>query len=137
MTENVPLGYVRPGTVKPRPLLSINTFIVSAICIWGVSAIVMLVVPKFESIFRDFGVQLPTLTVIILALSHFLYPWGAIPALAAPVALGFLVQTFPNPSAARWLRLVLIVVSMGLILLLVIALFMPMITLIGNMSGHH
>ena len=135
MTDDVQLGYARPGTVKSRPIFSVSTFVVSAVCIWGVTAAFVLVAPKFEPIFRDFGVQLPAVTIAVLTVSRLLYPWGILPALIAPIALGFLVQTFPNPASARWVRLALVVVAAILIFLLVIGLFMPMITLIGNMSG--
>lgn len=81
---------------------------VGAILFFTVGIITMLmivVVPKFKEIFVDFDVQLPRVTVILIAWSNTLARWGAV-LLAAMLLTAMLaahLRTRPRrPDAPRW-----------------------------------
>jgi type II secretory pathway component PulF len=55
------------------------------------SFILYFIMPKFESIFKDFGLSLPTVTIWVVDASHFLIKYGAITSVLLLAELGLLV----------------------------------------------
>ncbi|MGD0900879.1 MAG: hypothetical protein ABR915_23855 [Thermoguttaceae bacterium] len=111
--------------------------------VWVVLGVATLnVVPKFERIFRDFGTQLPDLTLAVIGFHHLLsHYWylALLPALAWPfVNHGVVSLLSPRPEVvipkrlwyfATWIIILL------LVMFAVIALFRPLIVLINAVSA--
>ena len=55
------------------------------------SFILYFIMPKFEAIFKDFGLSLPTVTIWVIEASHFLIKYGPITSVLLLVELGLLV----------------------------------------------
>src|SRR5436190_1284820 len=59
--------------------------VVISIAVGIVSMIMVFVIPKFETIFRDFGTKLPPITQILLDVSRWFANWGWAYVLASPI----------------------------------------------------
>jgi hypothetical protein len=102
--------------------------------------LMVVMVPRFEEMFKDFGTKLPTSTVAVLIVSRFIgggYGWVVVWALALgiPVLVARLRPT--RPGRVAWgLNIFVAVVVAGLMTFLVYALMvMPVVTLIESVSG--
>src|SRR5688572_25021791 len=62
--------------------------VVITIAIGIVSMIMVFVIPKFETIFADFGTKLPPITQILLDVSRWFANWGWAYVLASPIVFG-------------------------------------------------
>ena len=117
-------------------------------------------IPKFEAIFSDFGTPLPRMTVFLLGVHHFMIKYFYIVFMAAlscgiffklrdrnqtgasvrdrillPDDFGGAIVEKPTVSrTARTLGAALVVLG-GIIGYIVIALFLPLITLMSKLSG--
>ena len=61
----------------------------------GVTAMLMIfVIPKFESIFKDFGIQMPAVTVAMIDLCRVSWPW--VPLLLAVLLIALIVNTISS-----------------------------------------
>src|SRR6188474_932232 len=61
--------------------------VVISIAIGIVSMIMVFVIPKFETIFNDFGTKLPAITQILLDVSRWFANWGWAYVLASPIVI--------------------------------------------------
>ncbi len=105
--------------------------------------ILLLVVPRFEEVFMDFKLDLPSSTRLLLRMSRFLTHGGVerlllvfavpIPFLHAAAA-GFLYPRLGRGGRLAY-RLLLTLALAVLVLVFVIALFMPQIALMEGISG--
>jgi len=89
-----------------------------------VTMIMIVVVPKFEEIFRDFDTQLPGVTVMLINVSNWFvhgYPPGWAVILVGPLLFFLLLKL-----------LVVLGVIVGFI---VISLFLPLVSLIDSVAG--
>ena len=100
------------------------------------------VVPRFEKVFRDFNTNLPDMTLAVLCVSQFLsHYWylAFLPVLLWPfVNHGVVAILSPRPEVvaprrlwyfATWAAILLVV------MVAVVALFLPLIVLVGPLSG--
>ena len=60
------------------------------------------IVPKFEAIFKDFGITLPPMTIGLIEASHFLIRYGLITAWIPPIEILLLI--FLPFSFAGWVN---------------------------------
>jgi type II secretory pathway component PulF len=96
--------------------------------------IMVFVIPRFEDNFRDFKMELPLTTRLLLATSHAMAGGWWIALLAIPPGLGFVVGQFDR--LGRALARTLIVVLFGvLVVFVVLGLFSPMMTMIEGMTS--
>jgi len=108
----------------------------------GVFAIVLAgVVPRFEQLFRDFKLQLPWSSQLLLALSRwFVNDYGWVPAVPLPFLLAYLLS-LPGHTpqekrkVRRWERLLAFLLIAAFLVYVIVALFMPMISLIEAISS--
>jgi hypothetical protein len=108
----------------------------------GVAALI--VVPKLEKIFRDFGTKLPDMTITVLNASHFLGRYwylALLPVLLWPfVNYGVVALLSPRPDVVMpkrlWYFATWVVILLA-IMFAVVALFLPLIVLVGpgGLSG--
>jgi hypothetical protein len=100
---------------------------------------------RFEQIFRDFNIALPLLTRMVLGVCHFVQAMYFIPLAAIPVATAFLPKLAQRKGTTdtterRIMRFgigtLIVLFLAGLIVVVsVIALFMPMVSLMQGMNG--
>lgn len=149
LNNSTPLDYRSPNTAPPRELFSVQAFLAAAFVATVLAIDLLFVVPPFEAIFKDFGTVLPAPTTWLLAASRFAARGGWVILIVFPVIAGFLgalrrarVPAADVQSERRgWLRrmsllglLVLLAVS-AIVVVTMIALFLPMISLIQAVSG--
>jgi type II secretory pathway component PulF len=110
----------------------------------GLGLLLYLVVPRFEAIFADFGVDLPALTVLLVKISRFVvrYWWVvlAMLVLLAPVDRAILEHLRRSPGGRRAVRLwsgLVIALPLAAFVLMVVALFFPatQVMVPHNLSG--
>jgi hypothetical protein len=135
----LPLAY---ESEKRRPWTSIPMTISFVFVVATVTFIMLFVVPKFEDIFKDFHAELPGITKILLVITRFGNGLGLVLlwvlAIGVPVLITRL-RTWPPAGGRRSLDLVVALTCLLFLIcsaiLLGIALFAPMITLIDSISG--
>lgn len=132
----------------PRRISLIPCFLMHLL-IWSLAlavpaVILLFVVPRFEALLRDFKVQLPLVTRLVLQASHALihqHAWIALPLLPLLLAtLSTLASGAPRdlPELRRSYRLTRLLASLllaALALLLIAALFLPLVNLIDAVAG--
>ena len=127
---------------RPRPWFDLPIGIGLGLFAAVVTFLMVVMVPRFEEIFRDFGTKLPTPTVVLLNASRFFgmdYGWVLFWVIAAVVPV-LVARIRPWPPRHRGLGLtVSVIVSgvlIGLTLLAVyVALMLPMVSLIQTVSS--
>ena len=130
-----PLNYAQatPGWPRPRRF-SVAVLVTTAVPAWLLAAAMLFVVPEFEEMFRNFKLELPQSTQLVLSLSHIIAKeWGWVPLVLFPFGLAI---AFPVlPLRGRWIRLIIVLTTMLIVLLMVMALMSPMIALIDGLSS--
>jgi type II secretory pathway component PulF len=129
-----PLSYARPATSKPSPKFHWGIFAWSELLMIAVCGVMIFVVPHFEDVFRDFKIEVPTSTRILLSAAWVVTCGGFVVLLATPVALGFISANI-GPGGRRALRLLITVMMAAFILFIVVGLIQPMLTLMEGMSS--
>ncbi|MBN1490446.1 MAG: type II secretion system F family protein, partial [Phycisphaerae bacterium] len=79
--------------------------VVIAFAVGIVSAIMIIVVPKFEEIFKDFGTKLPAVTVMLITLSDWFIrgsPPGWVVIFLSPIAIVLLLKLMKKSHAGRY-----------------------------------
>jgi type II secretory pathway component PulF len=108
------------------------------IILWGVSAFVL---PQFGQIFKDFKTAPPALTRAVLEVSRWCQGiYGSFGISAAlmmiPFAAAFFARQTPAPADSYRKMMRVMIILLGLIMMaIVLALFLPMITLIQTTSS--
>ncbi|HZL38415.1 MAG TPA: hypothetical protein VFC78_24085 [Tepidisphaeraceae bacterium] len=136
-----PLEY-HPLANAPRgggPAYLISRLIGSYLAYAVVMAVLVGVVPKFSRIFTDFNLALPLPSVLLvrasqLCITHYL--WAVLLPVPAGWALLTSMAAGSSPSRRRWVRLGAFMLVAAFLIFAILALFMPMISLINGMSGH-
>ena len=122
------------GARRSPSIFSIVRFVIAIGMMAILAAVLLLVIPRIETVYADFGVKLPMVTAIILDASRFLRTpigWAFGILIAGVVGVVFAVL----PIKGRWLRLLVMTILALLVIALALALFMPMISLIESISG--
>jgi type II secretory pathway component PulF len=117
-----------------------------ALCLAAVAAtltyLLLVWVPRFEDLFRDFGTKLPTPTAALLIASRFcgqqsgwIIPWAV--AIVLPILVARLRPWPPRHSAAWWLAYAFVaaLAIFAIVVATVILLYLPMFELIQTVGG--
>jgi type II secretory pathway component PulF len=119
---------------RTNAIFSLVRFICAMAVMLFLLLIFLTVIPRFERVFADFGTKLPLITQIVLDISRFLQtPLGWVAAAVIACIVGVTVAVLPIPR--RWLRLLVIFVLAMVVISLALAVFLPMIELIDNISA--
>jgi len=109
--------------------------VINIVLLVGLTATLFSVVPKFQSIFSDMGQKLPLPTQLILHALH----WPGILALGGAMATillaSILTHKFASAAVARDTNVVILLIILAMFGLLVVALFLPLVSLIQGMQG--
>lgn len=127
-----------------RPIVHVPILVIGCVFAALFTLVVFYVVPKFEEIFRDFGTKLPGPTVFLLSISGSLVSRlvTVIVVWLFAIVLPFVVAAMSPPrspstgESRRSLATTLYVLVIGaLVLLICVALFAPMVSLIDAVNG--
>ena len=138
-----PVGYARPGTVRPAPPFDLQAFFTHLTC-WTIAVIIFLVmtlfvVPRFNAIFMDFRLDLPLATKVLFTVCR--WPLAVVPLLLLllagagdSVAAGFW-RPRSTLGIRRAYRLGVVFVTAVVALFVALAIFLPYVALIDAVSG--
>jgi type IV pilus assembly protein PilC len=76
--------------------------VVITIAVAIVSMIMIFVIPKFEQIFKDFGVKLPPVTQLLLDISRWFANWGWAYVLATPIVLSLVWKLIRTSDGGKY-----------------------------------
>ena len=126
-----PLDYQIPLPPERRSPVDVGTIVVCLLIALVLTVTPIFLVPRFEDIFRDFGMKLPLVTVSFLQFSRAANR-GLLPLIgllaAVPVAV-----SIPLNRLGR--RTFLYLVLVAILVWIALALFMPYVTLVNTVSG--
>ena len=127
-------GHVGRGAPSRHALFSLMRFFWTLGVLSVLLMIFVVVVPRFETIFADFGVKLPGVTRLVLDVGRFLQtPIGWIVGLMAVCGAAAIVALVP--VSGRLVRPLMTVVLGLLVVGLGLAMLMPMLKLIESIAG--
>ena len=131
-----PVDYETPPGGSPRRagVFDLNTFFRSAILVGAFIVIMLFVVPRFEDVFRDYKMELPFVTKLLLATSRVAAGGWWAPLMLIPPGLAFVVAQF-GPAGRRLARIVVMLLLGALVLFVALGIFMPMLTFIEGISS--
>jgi hypothetical protein len=122
---------VRAGQPKARRyslVPALWAIVIHAVAFGAILAVLVFVVPKFEAIFSNMGIALPTLTRAIIAASHIAREWffALFPMfLVLDAGVCLLLQYFAGPRARRWWSVILFLMTAVVIATLGLGLGLP------------
>jgi len=125
-------GATTPAT--PPVGFSLHAFVVTGFATTVVLFILAGVVPRLGVVFKDFGVQLPLATQLVLGASDLFLRtpvWLTGPAIVISVATA--IAFIPLPRRA--LRLLITLILTVVVLIVALAVLMPMVSLITTVSN--
>ena len=127
-------GFGPPGTRRNTSVFSIPRFI-SALAVMAIVLVIfLLIIPRLETVYADFGTKLPWITQVVLDISRFLRT--ALGVLAAIVITSIVAVTFSVlPIPRRWLRLLVTLIMALVVILLALAVLLPIKNLMDNISS--
>ncbi len=76
--------------------------VVITIAVGIVSMIMIFVIPKFETIFKDFGTKLPAITQVLMDISRWMANWGWAYVLASPIVIVVLWRLIRTSEAGKY-----------------------------------
>jgi type IV pilus assembly protein PilC len=76
--------------------------VVISIAVGIVSMIMVFVIPKFETIFKDFGTKLPPITQLLLDISRWFANWGWAYVLASPIVLSLVWKLIRTSEGGKY-----------------------------------
>ena len=141
MPDSRPIDY-RPVELEEDRIISVPVLIASLV-LFGILTASMLVVLRFETIFKDFKIELPGITMIALVFARFyLNDFGWIAALAVAVGVPFVVPRIVDQARdsktrsrrRRWVVRITTLLAVCFVIVLALALFSPMVALTNTVS---
>jgi type II secretory pathway component PulF len=133
-----PLPYAGPRSRTPRrELFAWGIFLWNGLFMFALIGVYLIVVPRFENVFRDYnmyGDRLPGITRAIFQAARAVLYGGFVLLLAIPVVLGFVGARVSRDR--RWLLRAAVTLIMGTIVVItVLGIFLPLQTLMEAMSS--
>jgi type II secretory pathway component PulF len=119
---------------RSNAIFSLVRFILAMAVMLILLLVFLTVIPRFERTYADFGIKLPLITQLVLDISRFLQtPLGWVVAAVIACIVGVVVAVLPIPR--RWLRLLVIFFMALVVITLALAVLLPMINLMDNISA--
>jgi type II secretory pathway component PulF len=130
MLPNHPLDYDSSPPQRGRRF-SPAAFLWMLMVMLLITIILTLILPRVETIYKDFGVKLPAVTIAVLSAGHSIGGVASwIVAIPLSVLAAYVVATLP--IRGRRLQLILTLFLGVIACLIALALFLPMISLMQN-----
>ena len=108
----------------------------------AVTVVLLMVVPRFEETFRDFGTKLPVTTIALLKFARFCAKGGILSVWGIFAFLPFIPPLFDKPTdeqpRRRYFSLPRLLLTLFLLVFfgwMIFALFTPYVALINSVSG--
>src|SRR5262245_10934547 len=76
--------------------------VVITIAVGIVSMIMVFVIPKFETIFKDFGTKLPSITQMLLDISRWFANWGWAYVVASPIVISLIWKLIRTSEGGKY-----------------------------------
>ena len=129
------VGTVPYFPALPRqPIFSVARFIVTTLAMLILLGIFLVVMPRLETVYKDFGTKLPAVTVVMLSIGRLMNtPGGWFFGLLIAVSTGVLVAVLP--LRGRGLRLLLVLLLALIVVALALAVLLPLVNLMESISG--
>ena len=119
---------------RAAPIFSLARLIAALTVMAILLAIFLLIIPRIERVYADFGTKLPWVTQLVLDISRFLQaPLGWVTAAVVTCIVAVAMSALPIPR--RWLRLMVTLIMAIIVILLALAVLLPMIDLMDNIAG--
>jgi type II secretory pathway component PulF len=139
----LPIDYRSAGSGGPIAGPWVLALVLTIVFDSLVTALAFIVVPRFEQIFKDMKTDLPSITIVVLTISRWLSHSGGIVLVwivSAIVPLLIALTWHPATDKARWRQrrwiYRLFVLAVGcLVMVIVLALFAPLISMINSING--
>ena len=129
-----PVPVAAAAAARSASIFSIVRFILSSAVMSILLIIFLLVIPRLETVYADFGTKLPWITQLTLDISRFLRtPLGWVAAAFVVGVLALMIAVLP--IRGRWLRLLILFVLALITIALAMAVLLPILHLIENISG--
>lgn len=121
---------------RPGPAYLVSRLISSYIGYALIMTVLVLIVPRFEQVFRDFKATVPGVTTLLIFASRLCtqyYLWAILIPLPAIWAVGN--ANIPDSRLRRWLRVAAFIFVVLFLIYSLIALFRPLMLLIKSLAG--
>jgi len=123
-----------PARTRQDSIFSLIRFIAAMAVMLILLAIFLIVIPRLESVYADFGTKLPWITQLVLDVSRFLQtPLGWVVAAVIAGIVALTVAVLPIPR--RWLRLLVTLVLALIVISLALAVLLPIMNLMDSISS--
>ncbi len=129
-----PAAVVAAATARNASIFSIVRFI-AALAVMGILLVIFLgIIPRLETVYADFGTKLPWITQLVLDVSRFLRtPLGWVAAAFVTFVVALMIAVLP--IRGRWLRLLILVVLALITIALALAVLLPIVNLMENITS--
>ncbi len=129
-----PAAVAAAAAARNAPIFSIVRF-VAATAVMGILLIIfLLIIPRLETVYNDFGTKLPWITQLVLDVSRFLRtPLGWVAAAFVTFVVALMIAVLP--IRGRWLRLLILVVLALITIALALAVLLPIVNLMENITS--
>jgi amino acid permease len=124
-----PVGARRGGAARPGMAVLLHG------AAWpGLAGSLFVAVPRIESGFHDYGVDLPRLTLGVIAASHFVIRWPLVLPMLLVADL-VVLSIFEAAARRRAWSVLIFTVPVGLFVLMIVALALPFFNMDFGLSG--
>ena len=122
------------AVARAASIVSIVRFILTSAVLAVLVMIFLFVIPRLEATYADFGVKLPWITQLVLDISRFMQtPLGWVTAAFVVGVVALMIAVLP--IRGRWLRMVALFVLTLLTIAMALAILLPFLHLIENISS--
>jgi type II secretory pathway component PulF len=122
------------SAARAASIFSLARFIAGIAVMAILLVIFLLIIPRLETVYNDFGTKLPWITQLVLDISRFLHtPLGWVAAAVITCIVAVTLAVLPIPR--RWLRLLITLIMALIVILLALAVLLPMINLMDAISN--
>jgi len=122
------------AAARGASIFSIIRFIAASAVMGILLIIFLLIIPRLETAYADFGTKLPWITQLVLDVSRFLRtPLGWVAAAFVTFVVALMIAVLP--IRGRWLRLLILFVLALITIGLGLAVLLPIVNLMENITS--
>jgi type II secretory pathway component PulF len=122
------------AAARGASVFSIVRFMLASAVMSILLIIFLLIIPRLETVYADFGTKLPWITQLVLNVSRFLRtPLGWVTAAFVTGIVALMIAVLP--IRGRWLRLLILFVMALVIIALALSVLLPIVHLMENITS--
>ena len=120
---------------RRQSIFSLIRFVAAIAVMSVLMMIFLLVIPRLERVYADFGTKLPWITQLVLDVSRFLQtPLGWVVAAFIAGVVALVVGVLPIPR--RWLRLLVVLFLAAIVIALGMAVLLPILNMMESLTSN-